>query len=72
MRKKKLTYLNVGADIGYYCTETLGVGWLTRFSRATVDVPFGWREASRYFSRWSTRPSPACASVLISRREEAR
>ena len=30
---------NVGADIAYYFTETLGAGWLTSFSRATVELP---------------------------------
>lgn len=30
---------NVGADVSYYFNETIGVGWLTRFSRATIDLP---------------------------------
>ncbi len=30
---------NVGFDVAYYFSETLGVGWLARFSRATVDFP---------------------------------
>lgn len=29
---------NVGADVAYYFTETIGVGWLTRFSRASVAL----------------------------------
>ncbi len=30
---------NVGADVAYYFTGTVGVGWLSRFSAATVDLP---------------------------------
>ena len=29
---------NVGADIAYYFTDTIGVGWLARFSSGTVDL----------------------------------
>lgn len=30
---------NVGADVAYYFTGNFGVGWLTRYSRAMVEVP---------------------------------
>ena len=30
---------NVGADVAYYFTGNVGVGWLTRYSRAMVQVP---------------------------------
>ncbi len=30
---------NVGADVAYYFTGNVGVGWLTRYSRAMVEVP---------------------------------
>lgn len=29
---------NVGADVAFYFSEHVGVGWLTRFSRATIDL----------------------------------
>lgn len=31
--------LHAGADVAYYFTDTVGVGWLVRFSRATVELP---------------------------------
>ena len=30
---------NVGADVAYYFSGRIGVGWLARFSRATADLP---------------------------------
>ena len=30
---------NAGADVAYYFTDTVGVGWLVRFSRATLELP---------------------------------
>ena len=30
---------HVGADLAYYFTDTVGVGWLARFSAATIDLP---------------------------------
>ena len=30
---------NVGADVAFYFTGNVGVGWLTRYSRAIVEVP---------------------------------
>ncbi len=30
---------NVGADVAYYFSSNVGVGWLARFSRATLDLP---------------------------------
>ena len=30
---------NVGADVAFYFTSNVGVGWLTRYSRAMVEVP---------------------------------
>ena len=30
---------NVGADVAFYFTGNVGVGWLTRYSRAMVEVP---------------------------------
>ena len=30
---------NVGADLGFYFSKNAGVGWLIRFSRASVDLP---------------------------------
>ena len=30
---------NVGADVAYYFTDTVGVGWLSRYSAGTVDLP---------------------------------
>ena len=30
---------NVGADVAYYFTDNVGVGWLTRYSRAMVELP---------------------------------
>ena len=47
---------NVGADVAYYFTETVGVGWLTRFSRAAVDVPSaGERPVGIPVSVWQVR-----------------
>ena len=36
-----VTGINVGADVGYYFTETIGVGGVIRFGRATVDTSIG-------------------------------
>ncbi len=33
------TGFNVGVDIAFYFTGNVGVGWLTRYSRATVELP---------------------------------
>ena len=30
---------NVGADVAYYFSSSVGVGWLTRYSGATIDLP---------------------------------
>ena len=30
---------NVGADVAYYFTGNVGIGWLTRYSRAAVELP---------------------------------
>ena len=30
---------NVGADVAYYFTSNVGIGWLTRYSRAAVELP---------------------------------
>ena len=30
---------NAGVDVAYYFTDTIGVGWLTRFSAGTIDLP---------------------------------
>ena len=30
---------NVGADVAYYFSGRIGVGWLARYSRATIDLP---------------------------------
>ena len=30
---------NVGADVSFFFSGHVGVGWLARFSRATIDVP---------------------------------
>ena len=30
---------NAGVDIAYYFTDVIGVGWLTRFSAGTIDLP---------------------------------
>ena len=30
---------NVGADIAYYFSDRVGIGWLTRYSEATVGLP---------------------------------
>ena len=30
---------NVGADLAFYFSGHIGVGWLARFSRATIDLP---------------------------------
>lgn len=31
--------LHAGADVAYYFTDAIGVGWLVRFSRASVELP---------------------------------
>ena len=36
-----VTGINFGADVGYYFTETIGVGGLIRFGRASVDTSIG-------------------------------
>jgi hypothetical protein len=36
-----VTGVNFGADVGYYFTETIGVGGLIRFGRASVDTSIG-------------------------------
>ncbi|MCY4636396.1 MAG: outer membrane beta-barrel protein [Acidobacteria bacterium] len=33
------TGFNVGVDVAFYFTGNVGVGWLTRYSRATVELP---------------------------------
>ena len=30
---------NIGADIFYYFSDTVGIGWLIRYSRGTVGLP---------------------------------
>ena len=30
---------NVGADVTFYFTDHVGIGWLTRYSRATLELP---------------------------------
>ena len=30
---------HVGADVAYYFTDTVGVGWLTRYSRGRLELP---------------------------------
>ena len=30
---------NAGVDVGWYFSRNVGVGWLARFTRATVDMP---------------------------------
>ena len=30
---------NVGADVAFYFTSNVGIGWLTRYSRATIGLP---------------------------------
>ena len=30
---------NVGADVTWYFTDHIGIGWFTRYSRATLDLP---------------------------------
>lgn len=30
---------HVGADVAYYFTDTVGVGWLTRYSRGSLELP---------------------------------
>ena len=30
---------NVGADVAYYFSRNVGIGWLTRYSRAAVELP---------------------------------
>ena len=30
---------NVGADVAYYFSNSVGVGWLTRYSGATIELP---------------------------------
>ncbi len=32
------TGFNVGADVAYYFSSHIGIGWLTRYSRATVEL----------------------------------
>jgi hypothetical protein len=36
-----VTGVNFGVDVGYYFTETIGVGGLIRFGRASVDTSIG-------------------------------
>jgi hypothetical protein len=36
-----VTGINVGADVGYYFTNTIGVGGVIRFGRASVDTSIG-------------------------------
>ena len=36
-----VTGINVGADVGYYFTDTIGVGGVIRFGRASVDTSIG-------------------------------
>ena len=36
-----VTGINFGADVGYYFTETIGVGGVIRFGRASVDTSIG-------------------------------
>ena len=36
-----VTGVNFGADVGYYFTETIGIGGLIRFGRASVDTSIG-------------------------------
>lgn len=36
---KSTVGFNVGADVAYYFSERIGVGFLARFSRATADLP---------------------------------
>ena len=36
-----VTGVNFGADVGYYFTESIGVGGLIRFGRASVDTSIG-------------------------------
>ena len=36
-----VTGINFGADVGYYFTESIGVGGLIRFGRASVDTSIG-------------------------------
>lgn len=38
---KSVTGFNVGADVGYYFTDVIGVGGIIRFSRATFDSSIG-------------------------------
>ena len=33
------TGFNVGGDVAYYFSSNVGVGWLVRYSRATVELP---------------------------------
>ena len=30
---------HAGADVAYYFTDTVGVGWLTRYSRGRLELP---------------------------------
>lgn len=38
---KSVTGFNVGADVGYYFTDVIGIGGVIRFSRATFDASVG-------------------------------
>jgi hypothetical protein len=38
---KSVTGFNVGADVGYYFTDVIGIGGVIRFSRATFDSSIG-------------------------------
>ena len=33
------TGFNLGADVAYYFSSNVGIGWLVRYSRATVELP---------------------------------
>ena len=37
-QSKSTVGFNVGADVAYYFSGRIGVGWLARFSRATIDL----------------------------------
>ena len=38
-RSESTVGFNVGADVAYYFSGHIGIGWLARFSRATIDLP---------------------------------
>ena len=56
--------IHVGTDITYYFTNHVGIGWFTRYSRATLELPSVGNGNTGHQARWAAYGRGPALAVL--------